>query len=214
MMVIIASVSPTVATASAPSRPTKKTSTTANTDSSASSRTIGTASSRIARPIGPSVYSPCVPRSASRIVVQALSGSALRRPGAASVFSVIAIETRDVFPETCSIITSMSSLCALLGIEHPILQSGMGRVAGPELAAEVSKAGGLGILAGLNLAPDDLRAQIRRVRALTPAPFGVNLWLHPDVARPIDPASLPARDVAAANDALNPARRQVGVPES
>ena len=90
----------------------------------------------------------------------------------------------------------------------------MGRVAGPELAAEVSRAGGLGILAGLNLAPDDLRAQIRRVRALTSAPFGVNLWLHPDVETPIDPASLPPRDVAAANDALNPARRQVGVPES
>jgi nitronate monooxygenase len=108
----------------------------------------------------------------------------------------------------------MSSLRALLGIEHPIVQSGMGRVAGPELAAEVSRSGGLGILAGLNLAPDDLRAQIRRVRSLTSAPFGVNLWLHPDVERPIDPASLPPRDVAAANDALNPARREVGVPES
>jgi len=108
----------------------------------------------------------------------------------------------------------MSSLCTLLAIEHPIIQSGMGRVAGPDLAAEVSRAGGLGILAGLNLAPDDLRAQIRRVRALTSAPFGVNLWLHPDVASPIDPASLPARDVAAANDTLNPARRDVGLPES
>ncbi len=90
----------------------------------------------------------------------------------------------------------------------------MGRVAGPELAAEVSRAGGLGVLAGLNLAPDDLRAQIRRLRDLTNAPFGVNLWLHPDVESPIDPAALPARDVAAVNEALNPARRQVGVPES
>lgn len=90
----------------------------------------------------------------------------------------------------------------------------MGRVAGPELAAEVSRAGGLGVLAGLNLAPDDLRAQIRRVRELTGAPFGVNLWLHPDVESPIDPATLPARDVSAVNDALNPARRAVGVAES
>ena len=47
--------------------------------------------------------------------------------------------------------TRMSSLCTLLNIEHPIIQSGMGRVAGPELAAEVSRAGGLGILAGLNV---------------------------------------------------------------
>ncbi|HYM25348.1 MAG TPA: nitronate monooxygenase, partial [Vicinamibacterales bacterium] len=57
-------------------------------------------------------------------------------------------------------------------------------------------------------------AQIRRVRALTTKPFGVNLWLHPDVVQPIDPATLPARDVEAANAALNPIRRRVGVPES
>ena len=105
----------------------------------------------------------------------------------------------------------MSSLTRLLKIRHPIVQSGMGRVAGPELAAEVSRAGGLGILAGLNVPPDDLRAQIRRVRELTDAPFGVNLWLHPQVERPIDPARVPVADVAAVNTALNPARRAVGV---
>ena len=108
----------------------------------------------------------------------------------------------------------MSSLTRLLKIRYPIVQSGMGRVAGPELAAEVSRAGGLGILAGLNVPPDDLRAQIRRVRELTDAPFGVNLWLHPQVERPIDPARLPSADVAAVNAALNPARRAVGVDES
>jgi nitronate monooxygenase len=108
----------------------------------------------------------------------------------------------------------MSSLRDLLKIQHPILQSGMGGVAGPELAAEVSRAGGLGILAGLNLTPDDLRAQIRRIRTLTDAPFGVNLWLHPDLAPPLDPARLPAGDVAAVNAALNPARRSLGVSES
>ena len=69
MIVSIASVIPTVVTASAPRLDTKKTSTTANTDSSTSSSTIGTASRSIARPIGPSVYSPrCEPASASRIV--------------------------------------------------------------------------------------------------------------------------------------------------
>ena len=57
-MVIIASVSPTVATASGPTRETKKTSTTANTDSSTSSSTIGIASSTMARSIEPSVYEP------------------------------------------------------------------------------------------------------------------------------------------------------------
>src|SRR5947207_15140563 len=101
----------------------------------------------------------------------------------------------------------MSSLARLLNIRHPVLQSGMGRVAGPELAAEVSRAGGLGILAGLNVPPDDLRAQIRKVRELTDAPFGVNLWLHPEVHPPMDPAKLPASDIAATNTALNRARR-------
>ncbi len=71
MIVSIDSVSPTVATASAPRRPTKNTSTTANTDSSTSSSTIGTASRRIARSTGPSVYSACEPRTASRIVAHA-----------------------------------------------------------------------------------------------------------------------------------------------
>src|SRR5437867_5319203 len=108
----------------------------------------------------------------------------------------------------------MSSLTRLLNIRHPVLQSGMGRVAGPDLAAEVSRAGGLGILAGLNVPPDDLRAQIRRVRALTDAPFGVNLWLHPELRPPIDPARVAPADVAAANAALNPVRTAVGVPES
>ena len=53
--------------------------------------------------------------------------------------------------------TLRTPLCDLLGIEHPIVQSGMGGVAGPDLVAEVSKAGGLGIIAGLNLTPDQIR---------------------------------------------------------
>jgi nitronate monooxygenase len=109
---------------------------------------------------------------------------------------------------------SISPLCTQLSIRHPIVQSGMGGVAGPELTAEVSRAGALGILAGLNLTPDDLRAQIRRIRALTDAPFGVNLWLHPDIRTPLEPARLPPQDIAAVNAALNAARRAVGVPES
>ena len=65
-------------------------------------------------------------------------------------------------------------LCSLLGIEHPILQSGMGGVAGPELVAEVCSAGGLGILAGLNVPAGDLQKAMRRVRSgrpTAPAPM-------------------------------------------
>src|SRR5712692_5424404 len=77
-------------------------------------------------------------------------------------------------------------LCDLLGIEYPILQSGMGGVAGPKLAAEVSRAGGLGILAGLGLTADELRRRIRQVRELTDRPFWVNLWLHTELRPPAD----------------------------
>ena len=108
----------------------------------------------------------------------------------------------------------MSSLSRLLKIEHPIVQSGMGRVAGPELAAEVSRAGGLGILAGLNLTADELRTQIRRVRELTDHPFGVNLWLHPELLPPLDPASVPRATIDAVNQALAEPRAAVGLPSA
>ena len=101
--------------------------------------------------------------------------------------------------------------CDLLGIEHPILQSGMGRIAGPELVAAVSRAGGLGILAGLRLPPDELRAQIRRVRALTDRPFGVNLWLHEDLQPPRAPGDVPAAAVGAVQEVLNRFRGRLGL---
>ena len=101
----------------------------------------------------------------------------------------------------------MSRLCELLGIRYPIVQSGMGRVAGPELVAEVSRAGGLGILAALNLSPAELRRSIHRVRELTDRPFGVNVWLHPDLLPPIDPADIPRERIADVLGALNRARR-------
>ena len=94
-----------------------------------------------------------------------------------------------------------TSLCDLLGVEYPILQSGMGSVAGPELVAEVSRAGGLGILAALRLSADQVRTGIRRVRELTDRPFGVNLWLHTDIRLPVDPAKSAFTDGYAASGA-------------
>jgi nitronate monooxygenase len=102
-------------------------------------------------------------------------------------------------------------LCDLLGIEHPILQSGMRGFAGPDLAAEVSRAGGLGILAGLEVPPDELRRQIARVRELTDRPFGVNLWLHETLQPPLDPATVPQRDLDAAHGVLNRFRAELGI---
>ena len=105
-----------------------------------------------------------------------------------------------------------TALTDLLGIQVPILQSGMGRVAGPELAAEVSRAGGLGILAGLRLSADDLRRQIRRLRELTDRPFGVNLWLHPEVEHPLDVQSIPEDLVETVQGTLNRFRDPMGLP--
>jgi len=108
--------------------------------------------------------------------------------------------------------TFRTALCDLLGIEYPIVQSGMGAIAGPELVAEVCRAGGLGILAGLNVPPDDLRAMIRRVRGLTDRPFGVNLWLHPALRPPIDPAAITDEALRGAQGQLNRFRQYLGIP--
>ena len=90
-----------------------------------------------------------------------------------------------------------TTLCDLLGIEYPIVQSGMGGVAGPDLVAEVSGAGGLGIIAGLNLPADKVREAIRAVRAATDRPFGVNLFMPDQLRPPVDPATIPADTIRA-----------------
>jgi enoyl-[acyl-carrier protein] reductase II len=63
----------------------------------------------------------------------------------------------------------------LLGIKHPIIQAGMNFVSYVPLAAAVSNAGGLGILTASDQTPEELRGNIRKLRNLTPHPFGVNL---------------------------------------
>lgn len=68
-----------------------------------------------------------------------------------------------------------TSLCALLGIDYPILQAGMGFVARGELAAAVSSAGGLGTLGGATLPAAELRAEIAKVRRVTDRPVAVDL---------------------------------------
>lgn len=68
-------------------------------------------------------------------------------------------------------------LCELLEIEAPIVSAPMGFLAGPELAAAVSNAGGLGIMSSSANPPAVLRNEIRRLRSLTNKPFGVNVLL-------------------------------------
>jgi NAD(P)H-dependent flavin oxidoreductase YrpB (nitropropane dioxygenase family) len=73
----------------------------------------------------------------------------------------------------------------ILGIEHPVVQGGMQWVATAELAAAVSNAGGLGIVSALTAgSPENLVREIRRCKALTDRPFGVNLTILPSIKPP------------------------------
>ena len=74
-----------------------------------------------------------------------------------------------------------SPICQLLGIEVPIVLAGMGGASGPELAAAVSNAGGLGVLGAAACGPDELREWIARTRKLTDRPFGVDTLLPASV---------------------------------
>ncbi len=70
-----------------------------------------------------------------------------------------------------------TAITELLGIEHPILCSGMAYVSVPQLVAAVSEAGGLGILGTATLGPDEVRESVREVRERTRKPFGANVTL-------------------------------------
>lgn len=70
-----------------------------------------------------------------------------------------------------------SRICEMLGIKYPIFQGGMAWIANAQLAAAVSNAGGLGIIAAANAPADWVRDQIKQAKALTDKPFGVNVML-------------------------------------
>ena len=70
-----------------------------------------------------------------------------------------------------------TAVTELLGIEYPVIQGGMAWVAEHSLASAVSEAGGLGIIAAANAPCDYVREEIRKVKARTDKPFGVNIML-------------------------------------
>ena len=70
-----------------------------------------------------------------------------------------------------------NEICKLLGIKYPVFQGGMAWIADARLAAAVSNAGGLGIIAAMNSNGEQLREQIVKAKELTDKPFGVNLML-------------------------------------
>lgn len=78
-----------------------------------------------------------------------------------------------------------TALCALLGIQYPIVQGGMAWVADADLAAAVSASGGLGVIGSGNAPPDWVAGQIDAVRERTDRPFGVNIPLFSPFAEQV-----------------------------
>ena len=75
----------------------------------------------------------------------------------------------------------------LFNIEYPIIQAGMIWASGWRLASAVSNAGGLGLIGSGSMYPEVLREHIKKCRAATPKPFGVNVpLLYPDIDKHID----------------------------
>ena len=68
-------------------------------------------------------------------------------------------------------------LTALLGIEYPIIQGPLGGLSSERLAATVSNLGGLGSFGAHTVTPDSIGSVAAGIRALTPKPFAMNLWV-------------------------------------
>ncbi|MFF4198469.1 NAD(P)H-dependent flavin oxidoreductase [Nonomuraea sp. NPDC001831] len=75
-----------------------------------------------------------------------------------------------------------TALTELTGCRHPVVQTGMGYVAGARLAAAVSAAGGLGVIGAATMSVPEMTAAVRRVKERTEAPFGVNIRSDADDA--------------------------------
>jgi NAD(P)H-dependent flavin oxidoreductase YrpB (nitropropane dioxygenase family) len=98
-----------------------------------------------------------------------------------------------------------TALTELVGVRHPVVQTGMGWVAGPRLVAGTADAGGLGILASATMTFDELVAAIDETKRRTDRPFGVNL--RADAADASDRVDLLIeRGVRVASFALAPKR--------
>ena len=98
-----------------------------------------------------------------------------------------------------------NEICELLGIKYPIIQGGMAWIAEHNLAAAVSNAGGLGIIAAGNAPVEYVRDEIRKAKELTDKPFGVNIMLlspsAPEIAKMVAQEKVAAVTTGAGNPA-------------
>ncbi|MFC0431917.1 nitronate monooxygenase family protein [Kutzneria buriramensis] len=98
-----------------------------------------------------------------------------------------------------------TELTRLTGVRHPVVQTGMGWVAGPRLVSATANAGGLGIIASATMTLAELEAAILETKRRTDKPFGVNL--RSDASDAIDRVELLIRHgVRVASFALAPKR--------
>ena len=78
----------------------------------------------------------------------------------------------------------MNKVCALFGIEYPVIQGGMVWCSGWKLASAVSNSGGLGLIGAGSMHPEVLEEHIIKTRKATSKPYGVNVPLmYPEVDR-------------------------------
>ena len=94
-------------------------------------------------------------------------------------------------------------LCEMLGIRYPIFQGGMAWIAESRLASAVSNAGGLGIIGAGHADADTVRDMVRKTKALTDKPFGLNIMLMSphadDIAQLVLDEKVPAVTTGAGN---------------
>ena len=75
------------------------------------------------------------------------------------------------------VVVMKTRITELLGVKYPIIQGGMAWVAEAKLAAAVSNAGGVGLIAGGNAPAEVIREDIRKAKEMTDKPFGVNIMM-------------------------------------
>ncbi|MEU5053005.1 nitronate monooxygenase [Streptomyces sp. NPDC021096] len=101
-----------------------------------------------------------------------------------------------------------TALTDLVGVRHPLVQTGMGWVAGPRLVSAAAEAGALGVLGSATMTPGQLRAAVREVKSRTDRPFGVNL--RADAGDAAERAAIiVAEGVRVASFALAPSRELI-----
>ena len=99
-----------------------------------------------------------------------------------------------------------TQITELLGIEYPVIQGGMAWVADAQLAANVSKAGGIGFIGAANAPAEWVREQIHIARQITDKPFGVNVMLLSPHADEVAAVVAEEKVAAVTSGAGNPAK--------